>query len=107
MLSRLDALNLLDQCTGQDIWPTAFCLKQGVPQAWIDDLADAFESSFLRDSDTIYVGDRATGHFHGVRDVDLAQKLGHHLGIDVHRITAMAVSRVAIVRAIQEAVEEE
>lgn len=107
VLSRWTALTLLDQCTGRDIWPVDLCAQQGVPQAWIDELADAFESGFGRDRDTIYRDNQALNQFHGVRDVDLARKLGTCLGIDVARVTAMAVSREAIVAAIKEAIEED
>lgn len=106
VLQRHLALTLLDECTGRDIWPVDHCRSRGVPEAWIEELADALESNFHTDRDTIYVASGPTNQFHGVRDVDLAIKLGKELGIDVHRATSLAISRQGIVQAIKEAVEE-
>lgn len=106
MISKLKALTLLDECTGRDIWSVEHCRQQGVPDSWIAELADAFESNPQQDQDAIYYKGAATNQFHGVRDIDLAMKLGDELGIDVHRISAMTVSREATVTAIKEAVEE-
>ena len=105
-MDRLKALSLLDECTGRDIWPVDHCRARGIPEAWIDELNDAFESNLLRDRDTIYLDGKAINQFHGIRDVDLATKLGRELGIDVHRATSLAVSRQGIVAAIKEAVDE-
>ena len=107
MISRLRALMLLEECTGVDIWPVEYCQQRGVPQAWITELADALESSFDRDRDTIYFDQRPVNQFHGVPDLELAKRLGTLLGIDVERVTANAFSKQAIVKAIQDAAEEE
>ena len=106
MLSRMRALALLSECTGADIWPVDYCREQGVPAEWIEELADAFESGYARQSDTIYYADSPVNQFHGVADLDLALRLGAVLGVDVERVTAIALSRNAKVRAIKEAVEE-
>ena len=44
MLSRLKARMLLSECRGDEIWSAQLCREQGVPEAWIEELADAFES---------------------------------------------------------------
>ena len=106
MLPRHIALSLLDECTGNDIWPVQHCRHQGVPESWIEELADAWESNPQADRDAIYFDGQATNQVHGVRDVDLALKLGTELGVDVNHVTAVAISRPAIVLAIKEAVEE-
>ncbi|TWT48172.1 hypothetical protein Pla22_51730 [Rubripirellula amarantea] len=106
MIARDRALALLTQCTGETIWPLDHCQEQRVPQAWIDELADAFESSFDRDRDTIYFQERPTNHFHGIRDVDLAIKLAGVLGVDMSRIEGRVASRSAMVAAIKDAVME-
>jgi hypothetical protein len=69
-------------------------------------LCDCFESGFEDDRMTIYVGDRVTNQYLGVRDVDLAQKLGIVLGLPVERLMATARSRRQLVLAIKEAAEE-
>ncbi|XZE53216.1 hypothetical protein SH139x_004948 [Planctomycetaceae bacterium SH139] len=107
MLPRLKALLLLEECTGVDIWPLDYCRQRGIPEEWLEQLADAFESGYDRDTDTIYFQDRPVNQFHGVLDFDLAILLGQSLGIDVERVTATARTPTATVRAIQEAVEEE
>jgi hypothetical protein len=105
-LSRLRALTLLDECTGIDIWPVEHCRSRGVPEDWIDALADAHESGFQRDEETIYLHQHVVNQFHGISDLSLAMKLGEFLGVDVDRATSAAFSRTAIVRAIKEAVDE-
>ena len=106
-MNRLRALSLLSECTGVDIWPVDYCRQRGVPEEWIEELADAFESGYQKDRDTIYYQDRPVNQFHGVLDFDLAIRLGLELGIDVERVTATALTRPATVQAIKEAVEED
>ena len=106
MLNRLRALFLLSECTGVDIWPVEHCRMRGIPEEWIDQLADAFESGYNHDRETIYFGERPITQFHGVRDLDLALRLGAYLGVDVARVTATSLGGPATVQAIKEAVEE-
>lgn len=106
MISRIRALSLLDECTGVDIWPLDHCRERGVPEEWIEELADAFESGYQDDRDLIYYKERPVNQFHGVLDFDLAIRLGTVLGVDVERATAAALTRPATVQAIKEAVEE-
>lgn len=105
-LSRSKSLALLSKCVGNEIWSVVTCLELGIPRAWIDDLADAYESGFDTDQNTIYVGDLPTNQYQGVRDVDLAIRLGRHLGIDVDRVTATSLSSRGVVQAIVDAVLE-
>lgn len=102
----LKALMLLQECTGVDIWPIEHCRRRGIPEAWIEELADAFESGFQRDSQTIYFQDRAVNQFHGILDFDLAIRLGQQLGLDVESITSSTMTPQTTVRALQEAAEE-
>ncbi|MCA9132226.1 MAG: hypothetical protein KDA45_03695 [Planctomycetales bacterium] len=106
-LDPLKALMLLSECTGDDIWSPEHCRQRGVPAVWLEELSDAFESSFEDDRDTIYVGPTAVNQYHGFRDVDLAVKLGEFLGIDTQAVAAQAFSRAELVRLIREAVEED
>ena len=103
-LPRDRALALLTQCIGDEIWSVDFCRGQRVPEAWIEELCDAFESGYQSDRQTIYVEDQQVNQYHGVRDVDLALKLAKSMGLDVDRVTATALGRQGIVRAIKEAV---
>lgn len=107
MLDRLKALVLLQECTGRDIWSVDTCRKKGIPETWIEELEDAYESGFQSDDHTIYVGTRSTNQFHGILDLHLAHKLGEYLGVDTQRVTQHALNWSAEVRAIREAVEED
>ena len=106
MLTRLKAQILLAQCKGNEIWSPETCRGQGIPQAWIEELSDTFESGFNSDMDTIYVGDAITNQYHGVRDLEIAYRLAEFLGVDTSRATELALGTTAEVRALQEAVEE-
>ena len=106
MLSRIKARMLLSECRGDEIWSTRTCRESGVPEAWIEELADTFESGFRSDRETIYEADKVINQYHGVRDLDLAYKLAEFLGVDSKRVTELALGREAEVRALQEAVDE-
>ncbi len=67
-------------------------------------MSDANESGYKVDTDTIYVNNRPTNQYHGVRDLDLAIRVGKVLGVDVERATQSSISRRAMVQAIKNAV---
>ncbi len=106
MISQDKAYALISQCSGDEIWSVETCRQAGVPEAWIEEMADAFESGYRSDSQTIYVENAPTNQYHGVRDVDLAIRLGKVLGVDVDSIIPLAPSRQGVVRAIKEALME-
>ena len=106
VLDRLKALTMLSECTGDDIWSLEHCRQRSVPSDWVTELADGFESNMQRDSETIYVNERITNQYEGVRDVDLAIRLGEYLGIQVDPLLPFATTRANLVRMIKEAVEE-
>jgi hypothetical protein len=105
-MHRLLALSLLSECTGDDLWSLEYCRQRGVPEVWIEELLDGFESNFAVDSNTIYVDDHRVNQYEGIRDVDLACKLGEYLGVDTGNVLACHLGRHQIVAAIREAVEE-
>ena len=107
MLNRLKALTLLSECTGDDIWSIEHCRARGVPEMWIEELADCFESGFRSDAQTIYVERRVVNQYQGIRDIDLALKLGEYLGVAVGELHAISASRSRLVSAIREAVLED
>lgn len=107
MFNRLKALTLLSECTGDDIWSEEHCRARGVPEAWIEELADCYESGFRSDRHTIYVERRVVNQYQGVRDVDLAVKLGEYLGVRVAQLQATSATRSRLVSAIREAVMED
>ena len=103
-LPRDRLLAILDECTGDDLWSVDHCRLRRVPETWIEELADAFESGFRSDSQTIYEDHVMTNQYHGVRDVDLAMRAATAMGMDVDRITASALTRRGLVQAIKQAV---
>ncbi|TWU46216.1 hypothetical protein Poly51_56120 [Rubripirellula tenax] len=108
MIARHRALALLQECTGETLWPIDHCRLRGVPEPWIAELTDTFESGFDNDRDTIYANDisfaqrQPTNQFHGIRDVDLAMRLGRELGVDVQRLQSTALGRATLVAAIKQ-----
>ena len=75
LLNQIKALALLTECRGDEIWSVAYCEEAGVPQPWIEQLSDAFESGFKFDRDTIYVEGEVVNQYYGVSDRDIAFKL--------------------------------
>ena len=106
-LSRLQALSLLHECDGDHIWSLQHCRSRGIPEDWIQELADGFESGFDRDDTTIYFDEKRVTQYEGIRDYDLALKLANYLRIDVGPQIDLLPTRRAIVRAIKEKFEED
>ncbi len=100
------ALALLAECTGDDIWSPEHCRRSGIPEAWIEELSEAYESGFQSQRETIYYQGRVTNQYHGIRDVELAIKLGATLGVDVRSVAATALGPAPLVQAIKDAVLE-
>ncbi len=94
------------KCVGDEIWSVETCRAEGVPEIWIDELRNTFESGFDSDRNAIYVADNLTNQYHGVLDLHLSYKLAEFLGIDWQRATQTALGRRAEVKALQEAFEE-
>ncbi len=97
---------LLTECTGDDIWSIEYCRKRHVPDDWIDELQDAYESGFDSNNQTIYYRNELVNQFEGIRDVDLACKIGKLLKVNVARIVQQQICRAGVVREIREAIEE-
>ena len=106
-MNKFLALELLNECTGDDLWSLEHCRARRIPTAWIEELLDGFECSYQIDSETIYVGSRKVSQYEGIRDVDLAIKLGEYLGVNTALLKASALTRHGLVKAIREAVEED
>lgn len=103
-IARHRALALLSKCRGDEIWSVEHCREVGVPALWIEQCKDSYESGFQHDRQTIYVADRVTNQYHGVRDFDLAIQIARSIGLDVDRVVSTALGPRAAVQAIKEAV---
>lgn len=106
MISRSQALTLLSLCDGDEIWSIEYCRQKGVPEVWITELTDAYESGFESDRETIYYAEKPVNQYEGVLAVDLAIKLAKVLGVPMTRILSASRDRGAIVREILETLEE-
>lgn len=106
-LSRLQALSLLHECHGDHIWSLQHCRLRGIPEEWIQELVDGYESGFDLDETTIYYEEKKVNQFEGVRDFDLALKLAKYLRIDLGQRMDLLPSRRAVVQAIKEKFEED
>jgi hypothetical protein len=98
---------LLSDCTGDEIWSIEHCRRVRVPDTWVADCVDAYESGFDDDSQTIYYRDRVVNQFEGVRDVDIACLIAKQLGLNIARLVESSFSRRDLVNKIRETVEEE
>ncbi|MCA9136364.1 MAG: hypothetical protein KDB00_06390 [Planctomycetales bacterium] len=92
------------ECTGDDIWSVQHCRARRIPETWIEQLSDAYESGFDRKSQTIYTDEGVTNQYHGVRDVDLAIRLADSMGIRVDANAIARLGRARLVQAIKDAV---
>ncbi|MEM9413179.1 MAG: hypothetical protein AAGA30_18870 [Planctomycetota bacterium] len=105
-MDEIKAQLLLAKCRGDEIWSIETCREEGIPQVWIDELSDAFESGFDSDRNTIYVESQKVNQYHGVQDLHLAFKLAEFLGVDCQAATQFSVSRTSQVSALKDAFEE-
>jgi hypothetical protein len=106
-LPRHRALAILEECRGDEIWSMEHCRQRGVPEVWVEELADTFESGFNRDSQKIYWKGNVTNQYHGVHDVVLAIQVAKSMGLDVDRVTATALGRKAIIQTIKQALMDD
>ena len=106
-MNRSYLLNLLMECTGDDIWSPEYCRQRRVPDSWVSQCVDAYESGFDRNSNTIYYRDRVVNQFEGVRDVDIACLIAKELGLNPQRLIEISMSRADLVKRIRETIEED
>lgn len=105
-MDQVTAQMLLLKCRGDEVWDLATCSAAGIPDSWIEELNDRYESGFDSDRNSLYVAGRLVNQFEGVSDLHLAFKLAEYIGIDWQRATQNAISRSAKVLAIQAELDE-
>ncbi|MDG1874157.1 MAG: hypothetical protein P8J27_09610 [Mariniblastus sp.] len=96
----VSAQMLLLKCTGDEIWNEETCRQEGVPDLWIKELKDCFESGYNSDRNTIYHKEKMVNQYEGVLDLHLAYKLAEYLGIDWKQVTATSIGRRDQVKSI-------
>ena len=102
----ISAQMILLKCQGDEIWDVDTCRSAGIPEQWIEELLDRFESGYDSDRNTIYQDDKMVNQYEGVSDLHLAYKLAEYLGIDWEKASATAISRRGIVAAIKSELDE-
>ena len=105
-LDSVTAQMLLLKCTGDEIWNEETCRAEGVPESWIEELIDNYESGFDSDRNKIYKQENLVNQYRGVLDLHLAYKLAEFIGIDWQRATVSAIGRQAEVAAIKAELDE-
>ena len=105
-LDSVSAQMMLLKCQGDEIWNVETCRSAGVPEDWIEELLDRFESGYDSDRNTIYHENKMVNQYEGVSDLKLAYKLAEYLGIDWERASSSAISRRGIVAAIKAELDE-
>ena len=105
-ISRNLALHLLSQCDGDEIWSCDYCRSQRVPEDWITQLRDIYESDFSDPGSTIFEEGRRLSQYEGIRSVDIAVSVAECLGIQVDPWVLSNNHRALIVEWIKERVEE-
>lgn len=106
MIDSISAQMLLLKCVGDEIWPVDVCRTNGVPEAWIDELIENYESGFDRHDNMIFTDDGLTNQFRGISDLLLARRLAERIGIDWQAATAGIADRCNQVSAIKEMLDE-
>lgn len=107
MFDTVTAQMLLLKCVGDEIWSEETCRKERIPPAWIEELAENYESGFDRDENTIYLETgELTNQYRGISDLVLARKIADFIGIPWQQATAGILDRRNQVAAIQEALDE-
>ncbi|MCU0716062.1 MAG: hypothetical protein MUD03_08035 [Pirellula sp.] len=105
-MDRSNLLNWLAECTGDDVWSIDYCKRSGIPDSWIRDLSEIYESGFKTSKEVLYHEGKRIHQYRGIRDSDLARRISQQLGYPVEAIERSALSPSDLVRRIKEAVEE-
>lgn len=105
-LDPISAQMILLKCQGDEIWDVDTCRSSGIPEKWIEELLERFESGYDSDRNTIYQDNKMVNQYEGVSDLHLAYKLAEYLGIDWEKASATAISRRGIVAAIKSELDE-
>lgn len=106
MFDRVAAEILLSRCRGDEIWSLELARQLGVPESWLEELQDCFESGFDLDLHTLYTERGLVNQYHGVCDLEIAYRAAEFLGISTAEIRRLTLSRRGQVAALQAEVDE-
>jgi hypothetical protein len=106
MISEINALALLELCRGDEIWSIEYCRDAGVPEPWVLEMSDVFESGFDSERSKIYETGELRNHYEGVRDLELAYQIANFLKYDTSEIRLTVLDRRRQVAAIKQLIHE-
>ncbi len=106
IVDKIQAEMLLIECRGDEIWSVETCQAKGIPQVWITELQDCFESGFDADHNTIYENGRMVNQYHGIPDLMIAYRLAEYLGINTSPIRDSIPGRISQVNAMKAELDE-
>jgi hypothetical protein len=97
---------LLTRCRGDEVWSPEHARQLGVPESWIVELQDCYESGFDHDRNTLYTDGGLVNQYHGIADLELAYRAAEFLGIETTKIRRLPLSRRGQVAELQAALDE-
>ncbi len=106
MFDRAAAELLLSRCRGDEVWSLEHARQLGVPEGWMEELQDCFESGFDYDQNTLYTENGRVNQYHGVCDLEIAYRAAEYLGIATHQIRQQPLTRRGQVAALQAEADE-
>lgn len=106
MFDRYSAELLLTRCRGDEVWSPAHARKMGVPESWIEEFSDCYESGFDRNQNTLYTDSGLVNHYHGITDLEVAYRAADYLGIDTDRVRRLPLSRLGQVEQLKAELDE-
>ena len=80
--------------------------KGSIPELWIEELHNCFESGFDSGRNVIYEQGKLTNQYHGVSDLMIAYRLAEFLDVDTERVRQSTIGRRAQVSALQAELDE-
>jgi hypothetical protein len=93
MFDRFSAELLLTRCRGDEVWSREHAREMGVPESWIAELSDCYESGFDHNQNTLYTDQGLVNQYHGISDLMVAYRAAEYLGINTSRIRSQPLSR--------------
>lgn len=106
MFDRYSAELLLTRCRGDEVWSAEHARQMGVPESWIRELADCFESGFDSNRNTLYTDAGLVNQYHGIPDLAVAYRAAEFLGIHTERIRSLPLSRQGQVDQLKAELDE-
>lgn len=73
----------------------------GVPESWLSELMDCYESGFDTNQNTLYTDSGLVNQYHGIADLDVAYRAAEYLGINTEQIRRLPLSRCGQVEQLK------